>query len=132
MIIPKGSNPNYAHFQDQAEDLIANLNPAYAWKVVAVRHRKQRSNPQNRYHFGVVCRMICDETGNEVDDVHEFLLGEYAGWETYDVLGTLKKRPSRRSHDMDVETFESFNEYCRAWAGQNLGILIPAPGETIL
>jgi len=76
--------------------------------------------------------MICEETGNEADDIHEYLLGTHVGWETYDVFGTTKKRPSRRSHNMDDETFENFNEWCRAWASQNLGMVVPLPGETLL
>ena len=132
MIIPKGSNPNHLHFVEQAVCLIRDLNPAYPWDVTVKRYRKPRSNPANRYHWGVIVKIICEETGNEAEDIHEYLLGEHVGWETYEVLGNLKKRPSRRSHTMTVEEFENFNEWCRAWAAQNLGIVIPLPGETVL
>ena len=132
MIIPKSTNPNHDHFKRQAHGLIDGLNPDIAWKVTAVRSVKKRSNPQNAYHFGVIVKIICDDTGNDKNDIHEYLLGEHVGWVTYEVMGQLKKRPARRSHDMDVETFDKFNEWCLAWAAQNLGIVIPLPGEVPL
>ena len=132
MIIPKSTNPNHDHFKKQAHDLIDGLNPDIAWKVTAVRSVKKRSNPQNAYHWGVIIKTICDETGNETNDVHEILLGNFVGWETYEVFGQMKKRPSRRSHNMETEMFENFNEYCRAFAASDLGIVIPLPGEVPL
>ena len=132
VIVPKGTNPNYQHYRDQSFTLIGDLSPDYVWEVTAKRHRKKRSNPANAYHWGVIIKVICDETGNESNDIHEYLLGEHVGWVEYEVLGTVKKRPSRRSHDMNVEDFEKFNEYCRAFAASNLGLVIPLPGETVL
>ena len=132
MIILKQSDPRYDLRMSQAKLLLRNLNPDIEWEMVIKRYRKKRGNPANRYHWGVIVKMICDDTGNSAEDIHEYLLGEHVGWETYDVLGNLKKRPSRRSHDMDNETFENFNEWCRAWAAQNLAMVIPLPGETIL
>lgn len=132
MIIPKGSNPNHEYYQNQALQLVSELNPSFAWEVIAKRHRKKRSNPQNAYHWGVIIKIICDDTGNDPTQMHEHLLGEHVGWIEYDFLGEIRRRPSRRSHDMDVETFENFNEWCRAWAAQNLGMVMPLPGETVL
>ena len=132
MIIPRGDSPNHSHHFHKVLDLIDRLNSDYAWEVTVKRHRKKRSNPQNAYHWGVIVKMICDETGNSAEDIHEYLLGEHVGWETYDVLGNLKKRPSRRSHDMNSEDFENFNEWCRAWAASNLAMVVPLPGEAIL
>ena len=132
MIIPKSTNPNYQHFQDKAVRLIQDLNPDLPWQVVAKRHKKKRSNPQNAYHWGVIIKMICDEAGHDKNEIHEYLLGEYAGWVEYDVLGKLKVKPARRSHDMTVDEFDHFNGWCLAWASKNLGMVIPMPGETIL
>ncbi len=132
MIIPKQTNPNYEHFKQKAHKLLDELNPNFPWKITAVRHRKKRSNPQNAYHWGVIITMICEDTGNDKNDIHEYLLGEYAGWEEYEVLGKRKVRPARRSADMNTEEFNDFNEWCSAWAAKNLGMVIPMPGETIL
>jgi len=131
MIIPKSTNPNYKHFQDQAHHLIDGLNPDVAWKVAPVRNKKKRGNPANAYHWCVIIKILCEETGNEAEDLHEYLLGEYVGWVTHVILGKKKLKPARRSHDMDHETFENFNEYCRMFASRELGIIIPLPGETL-
>lgn len=114
---------------NQAHELIDQLSPRFKWQVEIKRYRKKRGNPANAYHWGVICKMISDDTGNDPTDIHEYLLGEHVGWETYEVFGNLKQRPTRRSHDMDNETFENFNEFCRAWAASNLAIVIPLPGE---
>jgi len=132
MIIPKGSNPNYEHYKNKALRLIDELNLSYPWDITAKRYRKQRSNPQNAYHWGVVVKIICDETGNDSNEIHEYLLGEYVGWVEYEFMDEIRRKPARRSHDMNVERFESFNEWCRSWASQNLGIVIPLPGETVI
>lgn len=129
MIIPKGSNPNHEHYQSKALRLIESLNPSYVWNVTAKRHRKKRSNPQNSYHWGVVVKMISDETGHDPTEMHEFLLGEHVGWVEYEFMDEIRRRPSRRSLDMDVQTFENFNEWCRAWASTNLGMVIPDPPD---
>ena len=129
MIIQKEDSPVRSFNIKSAIKLIHDLNPAYPWEVTVKRYRKPRSNPANAYHWGVIVKVICDETGNESNDIHEYLLGEHVGWVEYEVLGTVKKRPSRRSHDMNVEDFEKFNEYCRSFAASNLGLVIPLPGE---
>ena len=132
MIIQREGSPVRNFNIKSAIKLIHDLNPDYVWEVTIKHYRKKRSNPQNKYHWGVIIDIICKDTGNDPNDIHEYLLGEHVGWETYDVLGTLKKRPSRRSHDMSTEEFENFNEWCRAFAATNLGMVIPLPGETIL
>lgn len=132
MIIPKETNPNFHHYQEKALTLIEELNPTFAWEITAKRYRKKRSNPQNSYHWGVIIKIICDESGNDPTEMHEYLLGEHVGWIEYEFLGEIRRKPSRRSHDMAVETFENFNEWCRAWAAHNLGIVMPLPGETTL
>ena len=128
MIIPKGNG----NMRLDTMALISKLSPEFAWEVTVKRHRKKRSNPQNAYHWGVIIKIICDDTGNIPNDVHEVLLGDHVGWETYEVLGTTKKRPSRRSHEMSTEDFEKFNEYCRSFAASEYGMVIPLPGETVL
>ena len=129
MIIPVGQNPNYEHFKQMAIEAITGLNQSYPWDVTFKRYRKPRSRPQECYHWGVIIKVMREETGNESDDLHEYLLGEHTGWVEYDVLGATKRRPAKRSKDMNVEEYENFNEYCRAFAASNLGLVIPLPGE---
>ncbi len=131
MIIPKASNPNHEHFRQQAHNLIDGLNLNIAWKVVATRHRKKRSNPQNSYFWGVIVKIICDETGNDANDIHDVLCGECFGWQEYEVMGLRKRRPVRGTSQLNVDEFEQFCEWCRAFAASNLGLVIPLPNEVM-
>lgn len=129
MILPKGSNPNHEYYKQQAHDLIDTLNPERAWKVTAVLHRKKRSNPQNKYFWGVIVKIICDETGNDAQDVHDVLCGDCFGWQEYEVMGKKKVRPVRGTSQLPVGEFEAFCEWCRAYSARNMGLVIPLPNE---
>jgi len=132
VIIPKGDHPNCQHFRNRAHNLIDELSPEYAWEITAKRYKKKRSNAQNKYHWGVVIKTICDETGNDANDMHEHLLGERFGWLDYDVMGIPKRKPARRSSELSTDEFEAFNEWCRAYAATHAGVAVPLPGEVIL
>ena len=104
-----------------------------AYTVEIKRWRKSRSNQQLAYWWGVVVRTICDFSGNEKDDIHDLLCGEFWGWQDEDVFGRRKLKPVRTlsgpdklaSHEM-----KQFTDWCIAWAAQH-GIMIPQPREVI-
>ena len=131
MIIPKSTNPNHDHFKRQAHDLIDGLNPDIAWKVTAVRSVKKRSNPQNSAYWGIVMKMISEHTGHDVNDLHEFMLGECFGWDEYEIMGKKKVRPHRTSSQLNTEEFNEYYQWCQQFAATNLGIIIPDPGEPV-
>ena len=131
MIIPKDSNPNHEYYKDQALDLISELNPAFAWEVIAKRYRKKRSIPQNSYFWGVIVKIIHDETGNDAQDIHDVLCGECFGWIECEVMGIQKNKPVRGTSTLSVEEFEAFCEWCRAFAATEIGIIVPLPNEPI-
>jgi hypothetical protein len=131
VLIPKATNPNYGHFKAQAHKLIDDLSPAKPWKITAVQYRKKRSNPQNSYFWTVIIGTLKTETGNDANDLHDVLCGEAFGWEEYQVLGKRKVRPVKGTSQLLVDEFESFCEWCRAYAAQNLGIVIPLPNEVM-
>ena len=49
-------------------------------EVSAKRWRKERSDPQNRYLFGVCYPAIAEAMGYTVDDLHEWVCGTFFGW----------------------------------------------------
>ncbi len=89
---------------------------------------KNRSSLQNRYYFGVIVRMICDEVGDKVDDI-----------ETGDVHNHLKnlflKKTNgivpiiRSTSDLTTIEFEEYLTKCRQWASIELNMYIPLPNE---
>jgi hypothetical protein len=99
--------------------------------VTVARQKSKRSIQANAYYHGVVVKMIADETGQDVESVHEFLKREVnaqhvemvnkATGEVYEswVGGS--------TSDLNVGDFYSFVERARAWAGQFLGLEIPDP-----
>jgi hypothetical protein len=113
----------------QAVDLINGLSLDKAWTLTVVPFKKKRSNAQNRWYWGVAIKEIADHTGHEANDLHEWLLGHKFGWETYEVMGSTKKRPSRRSSDMTTAEFAAWGDWVISWAASELGLLINAPGE---
>lgn len=100
--------------------------------VLTVERKKaKRSLVANAYYFGVVIRMITEETGEDAESVHEFLKREcnaqrvemvnkqtgevYESWVGGSTAG------------LNVNDFYSYVERARAWAGQFLGLSIPDP-----
>ena len=75
-----------------------------------------RSNPQNKYYFGVVVDMISEETGNEPEETHELLK-----------LKFLKPMGKANTTQLDTKEFNLYIEKIQRWAAQDLGCIIPDP-----
>ncbi len=101
------------------------------YKVSIVENREKRSNPQLAYYFGVVLKIIGQETGYPTTDLHEALKLKFnpstvvfrANGEEMLVPGTTGK--------MDTKEFSEYIEQIRTWALTELDILIPDPNEVI-
>ena len=108
-------------------NVIRNLSPEHVWSVEVIPYKKQRSKEQNAYLHAVPLRMICDETGYEMDDMKTYLLGEWSGWEEFEMMGSRRKRPCRRSSSLKTHEMNDFFEFIGRWASQHLGMVIPDP-----
>jgi len=75
-----------------------------------------RSNPQNKYYFGVVVDMISEETGNEPEETHELLK-----------LKFLKPMGKANTTQLDTREFNLYIEKIQRWAAIELGCIIPDP-----
>jgi len=95
-------------------------------QLVLGKKKKIRSTPQNDYYWGVIIKMICDETGAEDKQaIHDGFRSEY-------LKDISKGYPIVRS-TTDLSTIE-FKEYCRnvqKWAADFLGLYIPDPNEDV-
>ena len=123
----------YILHPDQTRDRIrANLFaeieglPAKRFKVQISEDRRQRSQRQNAYLWGVCYALLHESTGQEPDDWHEYFLGEYFGWETASAGGKEWQRPQRRSSKLSTREFTDYVEFIRARAAE-YGIQIPDP-----
>jgi hypothetical protein len=89
----------------------------------------RRSHEQNRYLFGVVYQTILKHLpGWDVDDIHEYALGEWSGWETVEGFGRKRLRPIRRSSKLSTAEFSDFIAFLQRTMAER-GIEIPEPGE---
>jgi hypothetical protein len=74
--------------------------------------------------------MIAQETGNDVNELHDYFLGEFFGWEEREVLGRKKLRPRERSSKQVKARFSEFLESVISKAA-TLGIVIPPPNHDL-
>lgn len=115
--------------------LLAVLRETKTPYKVTVKKGGTRSLEQNAYLWGVVYEIILTETGLQdqgwaPDDLHEYFLGEYYGWEELHGLGRRKVRPQGRSSTMSTMEFMDYIAYIQQW-GAHRGIDIPDPNEEI-
>ena len=90
--------------------------------VTIAPYRKRRSVNQNAYFHGVICELISDHTGYEVDEVKEILKHMFLFVdEPYP-----HARPTSR---LNTAEMAEFTDRCIRWAAQELGIVLPLPNE---
>lgn len=98
-----------------------------AFKVKVEDLKPRRSENQNRYLFGVVYPEIAKHLdGFDKDDIHEFCLGEWAGWEVVEAFGKKRQRPIRRSSALTKHEFADFIAHIQRKMAER-GIVIPDP-----
>ena len=114
---------------DNREGLIQACKkyPEGAYLVVS-KNKPNRSNEQNRYYFGVVVKILSNETGYTVDEMHEILKYKFLGvkeisWGT-DRIVTIKD-----SKSLKTDEFEDYLKRIREWASAELSIYLPLPNE---
>jgi hypothetical protein len=94
--------------------VLASLSPEKAWRVSIGELKASRSQQQNKYLWGVVYKTILDTgvlQGWDADDIHEYLLGEWSGWEVIEGFGRKRMRPVRRSSGLNKEEFSQFIDF---------------------
>ena len=97
------------------------------WKVEIGQYRKRRTNDANAYYWGVVIKCFTDALeGWDADDVHDYLLGEWSGWERVEGLGKTRLKPVRRSSKLTTVEFAELVDFAIRKASEH-GIYVPSP-----
>jgi hypothetical protein len=123
VLLPKGLSREGAI--ERIGRLLASLPLEKAWRVDIAEHKARRSDQQNRYLWGVVYPVIAKHLdGFEPIDVHEYMLGEWAGWETLEGFGKKRLRPLRRSSRLNKEEFSDYVGFIQRRAAEH-GIYVP-------
>jgi hypothetical protein len=100
--------------------------------VIVRRHRKRRSDAQNRYHWGIAVPLIAQELGydkHEHEDVHYALVSKCFG--THLDAKLKQEIPNKRSSMLSTEEFSQLMEWEVRWAATELGIVVPLPNEVL-
>ena len=91
-------------------------------------YTKSRSEAQNNYYWGVVIKILSEETGFSADEMHEVLKNMFLVKVREDLKG--------RTFPVGVSTtklttaeFEEFLAKVREWASIELNCYIPEPNE---
>ena len=85
-------------------------------RVTIKRHVPSRSVDQNALYWGGVLKPAADQTGNDIDDIHNRLKEMHLAPEVREVLG--KKVVSYTTTTLSVEEFGLYLEKCRATLAQ--------------
>ncbi len=105
----------------------ANLSLDKPWLITIEEKKPLRSDHQNRYLWGVCYREVCKHLeGFDAEDVHELMLGEWAGWEVVEAFGKKRQRPIRRSSKLNKQEFADFVDFIQRYMAEK-GIFIPDP-----
>ena len=117
----------FPQFTDEALDTLKavckSLGDIEA-EMILRKKKKQRSNPQNAYYWGVVIKLIHDHTGQDINTIHGVLTGMFLK-----VKDWLDKERIRSTTELTTVEFEEYLEKCRQWAAIALEVYIPLPNE---
>jgi hypothetical protein len=100
--------------------------------VTVKKYRKDRSDRQNNWYWGVVIQMITDETGYEKDEVHEYLKSLFLTEKRVIVNNegeVLELEMIKSSARLTTTEFIEYGQKCQRWAAENLNLNIPDPNE---
>lgn len=111
---------------DNLRAFVLKAFPGKRVKVSVEQFRKRRSNEQNRYLWGVCYKALRDATGQDAEDWHSYFLGEWSGWEEYELFGKRRLRPLRRSSKLSTVEFADYVAFIQQRAAEH-GVFIPDP-----
>lgn len=121
---------------------ILSALPGKPLRVTVEKAKRQRSDPQNAYLFGVAYPVLVEAKGYEVNEIHEFMCGTHFGWvdkpcpktprnpeglESKPFRTTTKDENGKRDVLGTVE-FSEFVETVKRVAAQ-AGVYVPEPNE---
>ena len=86
--------------------------------------KETRSEKQNRYYWGVVLKIIGDDTGYTPDEIHQLMQKEFL---KYTHKGEVFFRSTT---SLNTKEMEQYLEQVRRFASTELGIFVPLPNET--
>jgi len=107
----------------------------HALEIVCERFSMGRTAQQNKALFGHAYRILKAETGNSLDDLHDFFCRRFFGEVEHEMFGMVVKRPARttttdehgKRNVLKWDRFSEFFESVREFAASELQVDIPDP-----
>lgn len=126
-------DPLREHDVDRALQVIMELPRDRAHRMTVEEVKSKRSHAQNAYLWGVCYPTILKKGGEtlggwDAQDLHDYFLGEYHGWEVIEGFGRKRMKPVKRSSKLSVFEFMQYVDFIQRKAAE-LGIYIPSPNE---
>lgn len=85
--------------------------------------KKQRSNQENRYYWGVVIKLLSDHLGYTDEEMHDALKMLF-------LKDNSREIPTLRSTtELTTIEFEKYLENIKMWAANIMNVYIPDPNE---
>lgn len=115
--------------RDTFTRLVTKL-PEGRYLFIVQRFVKQRSLPQNAFHWAVCVPMIAEELGYERDEyaeVHYALVSKCFGTRLDKRSGL--EIPNKRSSKLTTAEFNELIEWEQRFAAKELGIVLPDPDK---
>jgi|GEM_PF-770838 len=94
------------------------------WNAANPPKKQTRSQAQNSYMWGVVYKIMSDETGYLPDEVHQLMAKQFLSYESQ---GEMFVRSTTR---LNTKEMEDYLENVRRFATVELHCFIPLPNET--
>ena len=107
---------------DRLAEVIRSLNPEKPWEVTIQRYSGRRSASQNKL-FHALIDAIASETGNDREDLKDWLKGKF-GPRVALVIDGREEIVPKLSRRYTPEEMSEMVDRISAWAGAELGISI--------
>ena len=92
-------------------------------ECVLRQEKSKRSNQQNNYYFGVVCKVLGDYFGYDTEEMHDALKYKFLR------KGAADLETVQSTTKMNTAEFEEYLEKIRRWAATDYGVVVPLPNE---
>lgn len=97
-------------------------------RVVFSKPKTGRSVKANAFYWGVVLPMMARETGHTPEELHEFCKMEFLPRNFMTIAG-LERAVRKSTTGLSVGEFAQYIDQVVAFAGRELRLAIPLPGE---
>lgn len=97
--------------------------------------KKDRSNQQNRYYWGVLIDLLSEHTGFNREEMHEVLKHKFLRYTVWIPKKDNIKEQSiiaKSTSKLTTKQFEEYQSQIRQWASTDLGLFLPEPNEQMM